>query len=408
MATPYPGSLEAESGFDSKNNIEAESLYNPSTGTQDGGHIAFPGNPTVSNPGVVDPNWEYGNTTDSMRASITDYVRMRLGDGIVDVELEKEHYEMAINQALIKYRQRAQNSVEESYCHLQLMPETQEYILPKEVQTIRAIYRRGIGSVSGTTASQFEPFASGYLNTYMLVAGRVGGLVNYEMFTSYQKLAMTMFGGIINFTFNPVTKKLVIVRKMPSTGHSPLPLSSLTADGTAVGSTITIALSSAKDFSVGDTVFIGECPVTGYNGEYTIETKINNQTYTVISTQILGNTVVDNTDSFNSLLRRTKFYSTVNDEAHESVLIWMYNTKPDQMIFNDTYAFPWIQEYAYSFAKMLLGQAYSKFSQIAGPQGGASLNGSAMVQEANTEMTQLIDDLKTFVDGSQPLTWVVG
>lgn len=318
MATPYPGSLSVEPGYDSKNNIEAESLYDPETGTQSGAHIAFPGNPTITNPGAVDPNWEYGNTTDSMRASITDYVRMRLGDGIVDVELEKEHYEMAINQALIKYRQRAQNAVEESYCHLQLMPETQEYILPKEVQTIRAIYRRGIGSVSGTTASQFEPFSSGYLNTYMLVAGRVGGLVNYELFSSYQKLAMTMFGGIMNFTFNPVTKKLIIVRKMPSQGSHPLP------------------------------------------------------------------------------------------EDQESVLIWMYNNKPDQMIFNDTYAFPWIQEYAYSFAKMLLGQAYSKFSQIAGPQGGASLNGSGMIAEANAEMAQLIDDLKTFVDGSQPLTWVVG
>jgi len=318
MATPYPGSLTAETGYDSKNNIDAESLFDPATGTQTGAHIAFPGNPTVTNPGVQDPNWEYGNTTDSMRASITDYVRMRLGDGIVDVELEKEHYEMAINQALIKYRQRAQNSVEESYCHLQLMPETQEYILPKEVQTIRAIYRRGIGSVTGTTASQFEPFASGYLNTYMLVAGRVGGLVNYELFASYQKLAMTMFGGIMNFTFNPVTKKLVIVRKMPNQGTNP--------------------------------------PI----------------------------------------------------DEQESVLIWMYNTKPDQMIFNDTYAFPWIQEYAYSFAKMLLGQAYSKFSTIAGPQGGASLNGAAMVAEANTEMTQLIDDLKNFVDGSQPLTWVIG
>jgi len=159
MATPYPGSLTAETGYDSKNNIEAESLFDQAAGTQTGAHIAFPGSPTVSNPGVVDPNWEYGNTTDSMRASITDYIRMRLGDGIVDVELEKEHYEMGINQALIRYRQRAQNAVEESYCHLQLMPETQEYILPKEVQTVRAIYRRGIGSVTGTTASQFEPFA---------------------------------------------------------------------------------------------------------------------------------------------------------------------------------------------------------------------------------------------------------
>lgn len=318
MATPFTGNVTAESGYDARNNIDTTSLFDQTTGTQTGAHIAFPGNPTVTNPGVQDPNWEYGNTTDSMRASITDYIRMRLGDGIVDVELEKEHYEMGINQALIKYRQRAQNSTEESYCHLQLMPETQEYILPREVQTIRAIFRRGIGSVSGTTASQFEPFASGYLNTYMLVAGRVGGLTNYEMFTSYQKLAMTMFGGYMNFTFNPVTKKLTVVRKMPTQGANP--------------------------------------PA----------------------------------------------------DQQESVLLWMYNTKPDQMIFNDTYAFPWLQEYAYSFCKRILGEARSKFSQIAGPQGGASLNGDALKQEAVAEMEKLEEELKTYVDGSQPLTWVTG
>jgi hypothetical protein len=243
---------------------------------------------------------------------------MRLADGIVDVELDKEHYEMGITQALVKYRQRSQNSVEESYCSLQLMPETQEYILPKEVQQVRQIFRRGIGSVTGTTASQFEPFASGYLNTYMLVAGRVGGLTNYELFVDYQKLTMKMFGGFMNFTFNPTTKKLTIVRKMPWQGAHP-------------------------DLS-----------------------------------------------------------------QQESVLLWIFNTKPDSMILNDTYSFPWIQEYAYSFCKRILGEAREKFSQIAGPQGGGSLNGASLKSEANDEMTKLEEDLKNYVDGSQPLTWITG
>ena len=318
MAPPFSNEVNVESGFDAQNNITSRSLFDANTGSQSGAHIAFDGNPAISNPGVTDPNWTYGNTTDSMRASIVDYVRMRLGDGIVDVELEKEHYEMSINQALIKYRQKAQNSTEESYAFLKLEPETQEYILPKEIQVVKAIHRRGIGSVTGTTASQFEPFASGYLNTYMLTAGRVGGLTNYELFVDYQKLAMRMFGGYMNFTFNPVTKKLTLVRKMPFQGANP------------------------------------------------------------------------------------------DQSQQESVLLHIFNTKPDQMIFNDTYAFPWIQEYAYSFCKRILGQAYSKFSQIAGPQGGATLNGSAMIAEAQAEMEKLEDDLKTYVDGSQPLTWITG
>ena len=78
------------------------------------------------------------------------------------------------------------------------------------------------------------------------------------------------------------------------------------------------------------------------------------------------------------------------------------------MILSDTYAFPWIQEYAYSFAKRILGEARSKFQSIVGPQGGTSLNGDALKSEAQAEMEKLEEDLKTYVDGSFPLTWVTG
>ena len=288
--------------------LPTKSLFDPNLGT---------------GPGPIQFDTTTVPSSDTKRKDVTDYIRMRLADGIVDVELEQQHYEMAVNQALIKYRQRAQNAVEESYAFLDLLPETQEYILPKEIMTVRACYRRGIGSVTGTTASQFEPFASGYLNTYMLVAGRVGGLTNYELFVDYQKLAMKMFGGLLNFTFNPVSKKLTIVRKMPY----------------------------------------------GYGGA-------------------TGN---DN-----------------NQNPYESVLLWIYNQKPDQMIMNDPYSFPWVQEYAYSFAKRILGEARSKFGQIQGPGGGTSLNGDALKSEAAAEMDKLEEELKQYSEGSQPLTWITG
>ncbi len=185
--------------------LTTDSLYNPATGTG-AGHIAY-------DPSLLLPETQQRN-------DIIDYIRLRLGDGIVDVEADKEHYDMGIKQAFVRYRQRSSNAVEESYAFLDLLPETQEYILPREITDVRQIFRRGIGSVTGTTASQFEPFASGYLNTYMLVAGRVGGLANYELFVDYQKLAMTMFGGYMNFTFNKATKKLTVIRKQPFQGHN--------------------------------------------------------------------------------------------------------------------------------------------------------------------------------------------
>jgi hypothetical protein len=78
------------------------------------------------------------------------------------------------------------------------------------------------------------------------------------------------------------------------------------------------------------------------------------------------------------------------------------------MLFNDPYAFPWLQEFAYSFAKRILGEARSKFSTIAGPQGGASLNGDALKTEAETEMAALEQQLKDNVEGNLPLYWVTG
>jgi len=78
------------------------------------------------------------------------------------------------------------------------------------------------------------------------------------------------------------------------------------------------------------------------------------------------------------------------------------------MLLNDYQAFPWIQEYAYSFAKRIVGEAREKFASIAGPQGGTQLNGATLKGEATAEMEKLEQELKDYVDGSYPMTWVIG
>lgn len=369
---------------------------NPTTHSINTDHLGGPG-PIAFDPTAVE-------SLAARKNEIVDYIRLRLGDQIVDVELDKEHYELAIKQALIKYRQRAQNSQEESYVFLDLMPEVQEYILPPEIMTVRSISRRGIGSVTGTTASQFEPFASGYLNTYMLVAGRVGGLPNYELFVGYQELAMKMFGGYIDFYFNSATKKLTLIRKIPSTGHNYVRIRALYASGTQVNSTITIETEDIWNVNVGDSITISNCKVGGYNNSYQIETvDLSKQIFTVKSKTPLQATEVVTHDK-----RSTQIWSNVSDTPAETVMLRVYNKKPDVMLLNDHMIYPWLQDYAYSFAKRIVGEARSKFSQIAGPQGGATLNGEALKNEAQAEMDKLEEDLKTYVDGSTPLTWIVG
>ena len=359
---------------------------------------------SLGGPGPIDFDPTTVTSLTTRKNEITDYIRLRLADGIVDVELDKEHYEMAIKQALVKYRQRGQNSVEESYAFLKLLPETQEYILPQEIVTVKQVFRRGIGSVTGTTASQFEPFASGYLNTYMLVAGRVGGFVNYELFAQYQELAMKMFGGFINFNWNPVSKKLTLIRKIPSNSRTYIRMTSMTASGTAAGSTITLVTDSAWNVDVGDNLIISNCPTGGYNGNYLIQT-VDPATNTVTITAI-GTLQAASVSGFD--LRKTQVSSPKTDQPAEVVMLQTYNYKPDVMLLNDPQVFPWLQEYSYSFAKRILGEARSKFGQIAGPQGGTTLNGETLKTEAQAEMEKLEEDLKTFVDGSQPLTWITG
>jgi hypothetical protein len=58
--------------------------------------------------------------------------------------------------------------------------------------------------------------------------------------------------------------------------------------------------------------------------------------------------------------------------------------------------------------KYIIGEAREKFATLAGPQGGSSLNGAAMKSEGQMAMDGLIEQLKSYVDGSQPLTWVIG
>jgi hypothetical protein len=393
-----PANVSSTGNLTATLSMQTDSLYNTYTGTG-AGHIAFDANLAAQLTQVS-----------SLQNDIIDYIRLRLGYGMIDVEADKEHFDMGIKQALIRYRQKSSNSVEESYAFLDLYPETQEYILPNTVMDVKAIYRRGIGSVTGTTASQFEPFSSGYLNTYMLVAGRVGGLTNYELFVDYQKLAMKMFGGFMNFTWNKVTKKITLVRKMPfQGGGATLRLSSLSATGTAPGSTVTFQVSTQQSWqgvNVGSTVAITNCPTSGYNGSYVI-TSVDptKQIFTFLNTAALGSTSVTGMALSSTYVSSP---SSPDNAVTETVLLHLYNYKPDIMLLNDPQVFPWIQDYAYALTSMSIGQAREKFASIAGPQGGTSLNGTALKQEGQALLDKLDDEIKNFVDGGAPLTWIMG
>ena len=250
------------------------------------------------------------NSLDPLKKALIEYVQLQLADQIVDIELDPSHYEAAYQRTLGVYRQRAQNAYEESYSFMQLLDNVNEYTLPQEVMTVRQIFRRTVG-ITGTGGYSFDPFGAATLNVYLLnfnMAG--GGMATYDFYQQYVELAARMFGGYIMYTYNPVTKRLQIIRDPRGNG--------------------------------------------------------------------------------------------------ETVLLWTYNLKPEITLLADMQISQWFRDHMTGAAKYIIGEAREKFSQIAGPQGGGTLNGAAMKQEGQAMMDRGIEDLKLYVDGSQPLTLVIG
>ena len=248
----------------------------------------------------------------TQKQQVFDYVNAFLGGGMIDVELDPVHYETALTKALSKYRQRNENSVEESYVTIKLEQDQNTYTLPQEIIEVRKIYWRSVGSRLGGSAdggSLFEPFNLAYTNTYLLAGSGIGGLATYDFFAQQQELVGRMFGSFMEFKWNPSTCVLTILQR---------------------------------------------------------------------------------------------------PRADEEVLLWCYNYRPDMQLLKDYKATQWIKDYTLASCKYMLGEARSKFSTIAGPGGGTTLNGDSLKAEAQAEMEKLEVDLAMAVAGGTGYGFLIG
>jgi hypothetical protein len=245
----------------------------------------------------------------SAKSDLIKEMELRLGGGMVDVELDPEHYELAIKKSLAKYRQRAENAVEESFVVLPLAAEINEYTLPNEVIEVKDIYRQTIGGMGTGSGSDFEPFQAAYMNSYLLGASRAGGLATYDFLMQNRETMGRIFGSEIVFTWRPQDHRIILHRKI---------------------------------------------------------------------------------------------------RAAETVVLHVYNNRPDDNLLDDTYAGPWIKDYAFSHVKLMLAEARGKFSQIAGPQGGTTMNADTLRSDAQAEIDKLEVELTLYNDGSAGLGFIIG
>lgn len=106
----------------------------------------------------------------------------------------------------------------------------------------------------------------------------------------------------------------------------------------------------------------------------------------------------------------TKVLRVVRDfkGSGERILIWADIQRPEVELLQDPGAGVWIGDYILAQLKTIIGEAREKFGTIAGPSGGTTLNGTAMKAEGKEAQEKLLEQLKNYVDYSQPLTWVQG
>ena len=140
-------------------------------------------------------------------------IRLLLGDGMVDIELDPEHYDLAIDISLDKIRQRSENAVEEDFYTIELKKDIDEYSLPAEITEVKRIHHRSFGH--GISAGvDMDPFELAYANSYFFMNNHIGGISTYELFSQYRETLNRVAATDIQFIWNPNTHKLKLLRKM--------------------------------------------------------------------------------------------------------------------------------------------------------------------------------------------------
>lgn len=126
--------------------------------------------------------------------------------------------------------------------------------------------------------------------------------------------------------------------------------------------------------------------------------------YVELAARMFGGYLTYTFDPVTKLLRITRDFKGTG----ERILIWADVQRTEEVLIQDPYSGVWIADYIIAILKGIIGEAREKFGSIAGPGGGTTLNGTAMKAESAKAQEALILELKNYVDGSQPLTWVQG
>ena len=143
---------------------------------------------------------------------LTKQIELGLGAQMVDVELDIEHLNLAIDIGIRKLRQMSDGSMLEKDIFLHITKDITEYTLPEEVQEVRRLYRRGVGAYTNGGIN-FDPVDAAFYNIYLLQPNRSGGLSTWDFYSQFLETTERVFASQYNFTWDVNSHKLTIIRR---------------------------------------------------------------------------------------------------------------------------------------------------------------------------------------------------
>lgn len=147
------------------------------------------------------------------RVLLVQQIQLSLGAGLVDVELDIDHYNLAITVGIQKLRQQSDGANLEKDIFLHITRDQSEYTLPDEVQEVRRLYRRGVGAYTNGGVN-FDPVDAAFYNIYLLQPNRSGGLATWDFYNQFLETTERVFASQLNFTWDVNSKKLTILRRL--------------------------------------------------------------------------------------------------------------------------------------------------------------------------------------------------
>lgn len=96
----------------------------------------------------------------------------------------------------------------------------------------------------------------------------------------------------------------------------------------------------------------------------------------------------------------------IKDE--ETILLHIFCFRPEEVLLQDPYARPWLRRMTIAQCKLQLAQVRSIIGSFPGPQGGITMNGPQLLQEAQVEIALLESELMKGTDSSMGFGLVHG